>query len=442
LGELRWILLVIGIVAIAAIWWWTARRSRQAPGNAELREPTLSPLSLTPALGDTPPSAAERRAASAELRTATGSRGAVDTRPASEARGERAGSERVGNERAGNERAGSESREWGIPPLQPLSIRAADFEDVPSLEEPMLTSADPIDFSLDSSRATGGPRFPSHASAVSPPEEPELREHPEEAEPEEIAPASTPARKAAFVEHAVPTAQVASAEHAVPTVQVASAEHAIPTAHVASAVQLGAAVHTASAAQAAAAEHATSASRPTPAAQSAPPELAASPSASTARWRPASENSDRYSTAAPQVPNMSDKQKIVALRVCAVGDARWTGAGLISALEMHGLAYGRYQVFHRRHSDGRSIFCVASLVEPGTFDLASMAEGLFRGVSLFAVLPGPIEPVQTIEALLETARELARDLSGTLQDAKGMPFSPQRAEALLKDVARFQALLV
>jgi cell division protein ZipA len=108
---------------------------------------------------------------------------------------------------------------------------------------------------------------------------------------------------------------------------------------------------------------------------------------------------------------------------------------------MHGLAYGRYQVFHRRHSDGRSIFCVASLIEPGTFDLSSMPNELYRGVSLFAVLPGPIDPVQSVEAMLETARDLARELSGTMQDAKGMPFSPQRAEALLKDVSRFQALL-
>ena len=54
-----------------------------------------------------------------------------------------------------------------------------------------------------------------------------------------------------------------------------------------------------------------------------------------------------------------------------VGDARWSGAALMAALELHGLAYGRYSVFHRKHSDGRSIFCVASLVEPGTFDVAS-----------------------------------------------------------------------
>ena len=113
----------------------------------------------------------------------------------------------------------------------------------------------------------------------------------------------------------------------------------------------------------------------------------------------------------------------------------------MAALEVHGLAYGRYEVYHRKHSDGRSIFCVASLIEPGTFDIATMAEAHFRGVTLFAVLPGPLEPLQTVDALLSTARDLARELSGTVQDAKGMPFSPQRVAALREEVARFQSLL-
>jgi len=139
----------------------------------------------------------------------------------------------------------------------------------------------------------------------------------------------------------------------------------------------------------------------------------------------------------PSTPNMGEQQKIVTLRVCAVGDGRWSGRDLSSALESHGLAYGRYQVYHRKHADGRSIFCVASLIEPGTFDAAHMADEEFRGVSMFAVLPGPLEPLQAIDALLNTARELARDLSGTVQDGMGMPFSPQRIAALREDVARF-----
>ncbi len=98
----------------------------------------------------------------------------------------------------------------------------------------------------------------------------------------------------------------------------------------------------------------------------------------------------------------------MTVRVCAPGEVRWSGATLLSALELHGLAYGRYQVFHRRHVDGRSLFCVASLIEPGTFDVARMASEEFRGVTLFAVLPGPLEPLLTLDELLGAALAAAR----------------------------------
>jgi cell division protein ZipA len=158
-------------------------------------------------------------------------------------------------------------------------------------------------------------------------------------------------------------------------------------------------------------------------------------------------NADPAPTLAPgaaapaQTPNASEQQKIVTVRVCAPGEMRWSGATLLSALELNGLAYGRYQVFHRRHVDGRSLFCVASLVEPGTFDVARMSTEEFRGITLFAVLPGPVEPLLTVDELLGAARGLAQELSGMVQDNKGMPLSPQRAAALRDDVARFQASL-
>jgi cell division protein ZipA len=153
------------------------------------------------------------------------------------------------------------------------------------------------------------------------------------------------------------------------------------------------------------------------------------------------ESTDRIAAAPPQTPNASEQQKIVTVRVCAPGEVRWSGATLLSALELHGLAYGRYQVFHRRHVDGRSLFCVASMIEPGTFDVAQMTTEEFRGITLFAVLPGPVEPLLTVDELLDAARGLAQELSGMVQDHKGMPLSPQRAAALRDDVARFQASL-
>jgi cell division protein ZipA len=151
--------------------------------------------------------------------------------------------------------------------------------------------------------------------------------------------------------------------------------------------------------------------------------------------------SHRSAVAPAQTRDSSEQQKIVTVRVCAAGEARWPGKTLLSALELNGLAYGRYQVFHRRHTDGRSLFCVASLVEPGTFDVTRMSAEEFKGITLFAVLPGPLEPLLVVDEMLAAARGLAQELSGMVQDAKGMPMSPQRAAALREDVAHFQASL-
>ncbi|HUY83692.1 MAG TPA: cell division protein ZipA C-terminal FtsZ-binding domain-containing protein [Steroidobacteraceae bacterium] len=150
---------------------------------------------------------------------------------------------------------------------------------------------------------------------------------------------------------------------------------------------------------------------------------------------------DTAAATAAAPPAERTPQMIVTVRICALGNGRWSGKRLADALEMQGLAYGRHQVFHRNHIDGRSMFCVASLLEPGTFDQEKMSTQEFRGITAFAVLPGPVEPVQTIEAMIATARRLAESLTGMVQDSKGLPLSPQRAAALRDEVARFQATL-
>jgi cell division protein ZipA len=372
LDELRWILLGLGILAIGAIWLWSARGSRQAPGNAQLREPM--------AAATHGPSVAGSEAPPAETR----------------------------------EPPAADRREWGVPPLEPLSIRTADFSDVPALDQPMLTHADPVDFSLDSSRATGQPRF-APSSSVS------------------ARPTRSPAQASSGPAPRVPVIEFEFDEEAG---EILGAEEEVAAEDE---------VRVEEEERATEEDRAREDDRAREEEQAREEERAAEKEAAEksarAEERRQAEHSDRQAAVAPPSPNRSEKQKIVTVRVCAVGDTRWAGTHLMEALEALGLAYGRYQVYHRNHSDGRSIFCVASLVEPGTFDLSTMPNEQFRGVSLFAVLPGPLEPMPAVEGLLATARELARALSGTMQDAKGIPFSPQRAEALLQDVARFQALL-
>jgi FtsZ-interacting cell division protein ZipA len=173
----------------------------------------------------------------------------------------------------------------------------------------------------------------------------------------------------------------------------------------------------------------------------APLSPASLPPSEAADVPPAASPTPTAPPATPETANTSEAQQIVGLRVCAKGESRWPGSLLVSALERHGLAYGRYKIFHYRHTDGRTLFCGASLVDPGTFDVATMLEEEFGGLALFAVLPGPADPRRTVETLIATAENLADTLQGTVEDSQGAPLSPQRADALREDVARFHASL-
>jgi cell division protein ZipA len=297
LAEFRWILLGLGLLLIAGIWWWGGRRSAQAPGNAELRETTAKE-----------PLRPEGPAPESGLHV--------------------------------------EMHEWDMSPFEPLRIKTSDFENVPILDEPMMADV--------------GPRL----------NEPAFADDADTVPNADTGPVMPP-----VLTKAVPAPAKSLVEAAGP-----------PAA-------------------------------PTP------------------------EGSDRIAASAPRKPNTSEKQKIVAVRVCAPAEMRWTGIALLAAFEAQGLAYGRYQVFHRRHADGRSLFSVASLVEPGTFDVAQMPAQEFKGVTLFAVLPGPVDSLLTCDEMLAAARGLAAELPGTLQDAKGVALSPQRMAALRDDVALFQATL-
>ena len=102
LAELRWILSGLGVLALAAIWWWSTRRAAQTPGNPELRESAApNPQVFGPAATES--AAPEKR-----------------------------------SHMSGN-------RDWGVPPLEPLEIRTAEFEPVPLVDdEPTTTQVDPL----------------------------------------------------------------------------------------------------------------------------------------------------------------------------------------------------------------------------------------------------------------------------------------------------------
>lgn len=136
-------------------------------------------------------------------------------------------------------------------------------------------------------------------------------------------------------------------------------------------------------------------------------------------------------------PKRIERRKILALRLSA-SPHRLEGARLLEALEAEALQHGKYDVFHRLHDDGTSIFSVASMVEPGTFDLEKMSDSQYPGVTLFAQLPGPVPGMHALNELVACARRLQQTLGGTLQDERGVPLTVHRIERLRQEVREFE----
>lgn len=136
----------------------------------------------------------------------------------------------------------------------------------------------------------------------------------------------------------------------------------------------------------------------------------------------------------------SDARKIVAVRVAARASTRFRAEDVIRLLHEEGLEFGKFEIFHRTAggTNAEPVFSVASMVEPGTFDLHAKDSSQLPGVTLFLVLPGPRDGVAALDDMLATARRLAEQLNGEVLDQSGSTLSRQRASNLRDEIIAFQ----
>ena len=138
---------------------------------------------------------------------------------------------------------------------------------------------------------------------------------------------------------------------------------------------------------------------------------------------------------APQV-----KQKIVTLRIVARGHSAFAGDELALSLRGIGMRHGKFGIFHRYEGSDESkiIFSAASLVEPGSFDLANLKSQEIPGISLFMVLPGPVDGLQAFDLMMMAARALSQALNADLLDESGSTLSIQRERFLREEIIQYQ----
>jgi len=133
------------------------------------------------------------------------------------------------------------------------------------------------------------------------------------------------------------------------------------------------------------------------------------------------------------------ERHILSLRIAALGHERMSGRTVRLALGACGFEHGRFGIFHQPGADGRALLSAANLSKPGIFDLPNMDFQRFSGLSLFAVLPGPLPPAAALDHLLDTAQDLAERLRARLQDEQGLTLGATQLETLRQTVQELTA---
>jgi len=145
---------------------------------------------------------------------------------------------------------------------------------------------------------------------------------------------------------------------------------------------------------------------------------------------------------APETSSNASPDKVIAIRLVPDGETEFPAEALIMALRENGLRHGKHGVFHRldKGEEGEGRFCVASLVEPGSFELSNLHDATYPGVSFFMLLPIKEDSVTVFDDMLNLAHVLATQLDGVLLDEAGSRLSIQRERYLREEVIEFERI--
>lgn len=129
--------------------------------------------------------------------------------------------------------------------------------------------------------------------------------------------------------------------------------------------------------------------------------------------------------APPREPDL-----IISLTLMARDGQKFHGDELHTALQAAGLELGEFDIYHYCDTDltddTRSIFSIANIVKPGTFNAATRRDFTTIGLALFMQAPGPMTASEAFDTLLEKAHFIAQRLRGVVGDEHRTPLSPQR----------------
>jgi cell division protein ZipA len=124
-----------------------------------------------------------------------------------------------------------------------------------------------------------------------------------------------------------------------------------------------------------------------------------------------------------------DFDKIVSLYVAARAGQVLRGEDIVVAAEKTGMVFGHMDVFHRLvegQPEAGPVFSMASILKPGSFDMASIGAMETPAIAFFLTLPAPLPALDAWEKMEPTVQRMAELLDAVVLDDSRNALGRQR----------------
>ena len=125
---------------------------------------------------------------------------------------------------------------------------------------------------------------------------------------------------------------------------------------------------------------------------------------------------------------------IVVLYILAKPNKQLAGSQVNSSAQAMGLSFGEMNIFHYR-KDGRNVFSLANMLEPGSFDANTIHDIKTTGLTVFMQIQGD-DPLDDLTEMLQRSYQLAGLLDARLCNHRREPLTEQDAENYRTQVRR------
>jgi len=120
--------------------------------------------------------------------------------------------------------------------------------------------------------------------------------------------------------------------------------------------------------------------------------------------------------------------KIIQVNLIA-RNSEISGQMILDLAAEFNMQLGEFSIFHRFDSKtGKSVFSMANIVEPGTFDPDKMQNFTTPGLTLFSQLPAPIDCLTVYSEMMNVAKRISYIVGAEMQDQSHSVMTSQSIE--------------